>query len=79
VFRRAHFVAALSTPGPALTKKEADERARSSLLALNAPAALAGLPVIAGHARLSDGRTVGVQFIFPDMANFGWDSLLTRL
>ncbi len=78
VFRRHHFVALVSS-GPALTKAGADGRARATLLALNAPASLAGLPAVAGCARLEDGSTVGVQFVFPDMANFGWDALLSRL
>jgi len=79
VFRRHHFVAMASTLGPALRKSEADEASRTGLLALNAPPSLAGLPAVAGHARLEDGRTTGVQFLFPDMANFGWDALLSRL
>ncbi len=79
VFRRHHFVAMASTLGPALRKSEADEASRTGLLGLNAPSSLAGLPAVAGHARLEDGRTTGVQFLFPDMANFGWDALLSRL
>jgi len=79
VFARHHFVALVSTPGPALRKEQADEQARNLLLGLNAPAALAGLPAVAGHVALSDGSTAGVQFVFPDMGNFGWDSLLARL
>ncbi len=79
VFRRHHFVAMASTLGPALRKSEANEASRTGLLGLNAPSSLAGLPAVAGHARLEDGRTTGVQFLFPDMANFGWDALLSRL
>jgi len=35
--------------------------------------------VIAAPAQRRDGRTVGVQFIFPDLPNFGWASILQRL
>jgi Asp-tRNA(Asn)/Glu-tRNA(Gln) amidotransferase A subunit family amidase len=49
------------------------------LLALNAPGSLAGLPALAAPARRADGRTVGVQFLFPDLANFGWAAVLGRL
>ena len=40
---------------------------------------LAGLPLVVAPARLPNGLTAGVQFLFPDMANFGWDSVLGRL
>ena len=79
VFRRHHFIALPATFGGAVRKADSDATHRRRLLALNAPASLAGLPVVAAPARLPNGLTAGVQFIFPDMANFGWDSVLSRL
>lgn len=78
VFRRHHFVALPATFGGAVRKADADATHRRRLLALNAPASLAGLPLVVAPAKLPDGRTAGVQFVFPDMANFGWDSVLGR-
>jgi Asp-tRNA(Asn)/Glu-tRNA(Gln) amidotransferase A subunit family amidase len=79
LFNRHHFIALPATAGPAVAKADCDEAHRSRLLALNAPASLAGLPAIAAPARRADGRTVGVQFLFRDLANFGWASVLGRL
>ena len=79
VFRRHHFIALPATFGGAVRKADSDAAHRRRLLALNAPASLAGLPVVAAPARLPNGLTAGVQFLFPDMANFGWDSILGRL
>ncbi len=79
IFRRHHFIALPATFGGAVRKADSDTTHRRRLLALNAPASLAGLPLVAAPARLPDGLTAGVQFIFPDMANFGWDSILGRL
>lgn len=79
VFRRHHFIALPATFGGAVRKVDADAAHRRRLLALNAPASLAGLPALAAPARLPGGLTGGVQFLFPDMANFGWDTVLARL
>ncbi len=79
IFRRHHFIALPATFGGAVRKADSDATHRRRLLALNAPASLAGLPLVAAPVRLPDGLTAGVQFIFPDMANFGWDSILGRL
>jgi amidase/aspartyl-tRNA(Asn)/glutamyl-tRNA(Gln) amidotransferase subunit A len=79
IFRRHHFIALPATFGGAVSKAASNDAHRRRLLALNAPASLAGLPVVAAPARLPNGLTAGVQFIFPDMANFGWDSVLGRL
>jgi amidase/aspartyl-tRNA(Asn)/glutamyl-tRNA(Gln) amidotransferase subunit A len=78
VFQRYHFIALPATFGSAVRKADSDATHRRRLLALNAPASLAGLPLIAAPARLPNGLTAGVQFVFPDMANFGWDSVLGR-
>ena len=77
--RWALVLGASSGFGGAVSKAATDDAHRRRLLALNAPASLAGLPLVAAPARLPDGRTAGVQFLFPDMANFGWDSVLGRL
>jgi len=79
LFARHHFIALPATAGPAVGKAACDDAHRGRLLALNAPGSLAGLPAIAAPARRADGRTVGVQFLFPDLANFGWSSVLERL
>lgn len=79
LFGRHHFIALPATFGPAVTKGDCDEAHRARLLALNAPGSLAGLPALAAPARRGDGRSVGVQFLFRDMANFGWSSVLQRL
>lgn len=79
VFRRHHFIALPATFGGAVSKAAADDAHRRRLLALNAPASLAGLPAVVAPARLPGGLTAGVQFVFPDLANFGWDSVLARL
>jgi len=78
VLRRHHFIALPATFGGAVRKADSDATHRRRLLALNAPASLAGLPALAAPARLPGGLTAGVQFVFPDMANFGWDSVLGR-
>ena len=78
VFRRHHFIALPATFGGAVRKADSDATHRRRLLALNAPASLAGLPLVVAPTRLPDGLTAGVQFLFPDMANFGWDSVLGR-
>jgi Asp-tRNA(Asn)/Glu-tRNA(Gln) amidotransferase A subunit family amidase len=78
VFRRHHFIALPATFGSAVRKIDSDAAHRRRLLALNAPASLAGLPLVVAPARLPNGLTAGVQFVFPDMANFGWDSVLGR-
>jgi amidase/aspartyl-tRNA(Asn)/glutamyl-tRNA(Gln) amidotransferase subunit A len=79
IFRRHHFIAMPATFGGAVSKTASDATHRRRLLALNAPASLAGLPLVVAPASLPDGLTAGVQFLFPDMANFGWDSVLGRL
>ena len=44
-----------------------------------APAAIQQkLREVVAPAHLPNGLTAGVQFVFPDMANFGWDSVLGR-
>ena len=78
VFRRHHFIALPATFGGAVRKADSDATHRRRLLALNAPASLAGLPLVVAPARLPNGLTAGVQIVFPDMANFGWDSVLGR-
>lgn len=79
IFRRHHYVVLPSTFGPAVTKAACDDAHRRRLLALNAPASLAGLPAVAAPVKLPDGLTAGVQVLFPDMPNFGWRSVLERL
>lgn len=79
LFTRHHFIALPATAGPAVGKAACDEVHRARLLALNAPGSLAGLPAIAAPAKRPNGRTVGVQFLFADMANFGWSAVLKRL
>lgn len=79
IFRRHHFIALPATFGGAVSKTAADAAHRHRLLALNAPASLAGLPAVTAPVKLPGGLTAGVQFLFPDMTNFGWDAVLGRL
>jgi len=79
VFARHHYVVLPATAGPAVGKAACDEAHRRRLLALNAPASLAGLPAVAAPVKLRDGLTAGIQVLFPDMPNFGWRSVLERL
>ncbi|PAW83832.1 MAG: hypothetical protein B9S29_04935, partial [Opitutia bacterium Tous-C2FEB] len=79
IFTRHHYVILPATFGPAVPKAACDDQHRRRLLALNAPASLAGLPAVAAPVKLADGLTAGIQILFPDMANFGWRSVLERL
>jgi amidase/aspartyl-tRNA(Asn)/glutamyl-tRNA(Gln) amidotransferase subunit A len=79
VFARHHYVVLPATAGAAVGKAACDEAHRRRLLALNAPGSLAGLPAVAAPAPLDDGFTAGLQVLFPDMANFGWRSVIERL
>lgn len=79
IFARHHYIVLPSTDGPAVKKAACTDGHRQRLLALNAPASLAGLPVLAVPVKLANGLTAGVQILFPDMANFGWGSVLERL
>jgi len=79
VFSRHHYVVLPATMGPAVSKAACDDAHRRALLALNAPASLAGLPAVAAPVALGNGMTAGLQVLFPDMANFGWRSVIERL
>ncbi len=79
VFQHYDFIAMPCTAGPAVNKASLTPAHRHQLLALNAPASLAGLPAIVAPVSLDNGLTAGVQFIFPDVARFGWQSVLERL
>ena len=79
IFARHHYIVLPATYGPAVSKAACTDEHRQKLLALNAPASLAGLPALAVPVKLPDGLTAGVQILFPDMANFGWGSVLERL
>ncbi len=79
VFQHYDFIAMPCTAGPAVDKVSLTPAHRHQLLALNAPASLAGLPAIVAPVTLDSGLTAGVQFIFPDMQRFGWQPVLERL
>jgi aspartyl-tRNA(Asn)/glutamyl-tRNA(Gln) amidotransferase subunit A len=79
VFQHYDFVAMPCTAGPAVNKASLTPAHRHQLLALNAPASLAGLPTIVAPVMLDNGLTAGVQFIFPDRERFGWQTTLERL
>ncbi len=55
------------TPLPSPRKGAMTEKFRRSLLTLNTPASLAGLPVLTLPVRLADGRSGGLQVIFPSV------------
>ena len=79
VFQHYDFVAMPCTAGPAVDKASLTAAHRRQLLTLNAPASLAGLPVVVAPVTLDSGLTAGVQFIFPGMQRFGWQPILERL
>lgn len=79
VFKEYSFIALPCTFGPAVAKKDLTAQHRERLLALNAPASLAGLPAVVAPVQLKNGLTAGVQFLFPNMAHFGWEELLSQL
>lgn len=64
-FRDYDFLVMPATPFPALTKAGCTLENRNRLLALNSPASLAGLPVLALPVALGDGLSAGLQFIVP--------------
>ncbi|MDR0901908.1 MAG: amidase, partial [Opitutaceae bacterium] len=68
-FRSYDFLVMPATPFPALTKSGCTLENRNRLLALNSPASLAGLPVLALPVALGGGLTAGLQFIVPDAAS----------
>ena len=79
LFKQYSFIALPCTFGSAVSKKNLTAQHRERLLALNAPASLAGLPALAAPVQLEGGLTAGVQFLFSDMAHFGWEELLSQL
>ncbi len=79
IFQQHDFIAMPCTAGPAVGKASLNAAHRHQLLALNAPASLAGLPAIVAPVTLDNGLTAGVQFIFPDIQRFGWQTILERL
>ncbi len=60
------WVALPCTAGPALRRGGHDDTERRRLLALNAPASLAGLPAVAVPVALDDGLSGGIQLIGRD-------------
>lgn len=57
------FLVLPATPCAALTKAECDQSHRERVLALTAPASLAGLPVLSAPVALPSGLTAGLQVI----------------
>lgn len=78
VFQHYDFIAMPCTAGPAVGKAALNDDHRQQLLALNAPASLAGLPVIVAPVPMDNGLTAGVQFIFPNINRFAWQTVLER-
>lgn len=60
------WIALPCTAGPALPRGGHDDRQRRRLLALNAPASLAGLPAVAVPVALGDAGSGGVQLVARD-------------
>lgn len=61
------WVALPCTAGPAVPRGGHTEAVRRRLLALNAPASLAGLPALARPVPLPDGLTAGIQLVTADV------------
>lgn len=61
------WVALPCTAGPAVPRGGHTEAVRRSLLALNAPASLAGLPALALPVDLGDGLSAGLQLVTADL------------
>ena len=57
------FLVLPATPCAALTRAECDQSHRERVLALTAPASLAGLPVLSAPVALPSGLTAGLQVI----------------
>jgi len=57
------FLVLPATPCAALTRAECDQSHRERVLALTAPASLAGLPVLSAPVTLPSGLTAGLQVI----------------
>jgi amidase/aspartyl-tRNA(Asn)/glutamyl-tRNA(Gln) amidotransferase subunit A len=62
-----YWLALPCTAGPALPRRGHDDRERRRLLALNAPASLAGLPALAVPVALPGGGTGGIQLVCRDV------------
>lgn len=60
------WIALPCTGGPAVAKGGHSETVRRQLLALNAPASLAGLPALARPVSLAEGLTAGLQLVTAD-------------
>jgi amidase/aspartyl-tRNA(Asn)/glutamyl-tRNA(Gln) amidotransferase subunit A len=65
IFAEYDFLVLPVTPVPTPTFAALTPDLRRALLALNAPASLEGLPVAAVPVMLPDGRSGGVQIVFP--------------
>ena len=64
-FRAYDFLVLPAVPCVAPTKAEATAELRRNILALTAPASLAGLPVLSLPVKVSSGLTAGLQIIVP--------------
>lgn len=65
-----------AVPCPALTHAQCDPAHRTRLLELNAPASLAGLPVLTIPVALRDGLTAGLQCLVPEAGSPAIDWIL---
>ncbi len=64
-------------PVPTPQYDQMNDALRSRLLQLNAPASLARLPVLTIPVSLNDGRTGGVQVIFPGVVRMRFSEILS--
>ena len=67
-FENHDFLAMPICPGPSVPVGEANPELREQTLQLTTPASLAGLPALTVPIWLDSARTVGVQFIFKEVA-----------
>jgi len=64
-FQEYDYLVLPAAPFPALRKADCTPGARRSILTLTAPASLGGLSCLTVPVSLSNGLTVGLQFLFP--------------
>ncbi len=79
LFECFDFLVLPAVPRPAVSKCELSQTFRDTLLALNAPASLAGLPALTVPFFLDPVQSLGVQILFPKVDRERFRSVLALL